>query len=103
MQVLYVLFFIELESRRVFILGCTEHPTDAWVTQQARNLSWQIEEGSHFRILIRDRDRKFSQSFDQVFSAQGVRVIRTPTGHRKPRRMPNDGSGRYAASAWIGC
>ena len=103
LQVLYVLFFIELESRRVFILGCTEHPTDAWVTQQARNLSWQIEEGSHFRILIRDRDRKFSQSFDQVFSAQGVRVIRTPTGHRKPRRMPNDGSGRYAASAWIGC
>lgn len=53
LKVLYVLFFIELQSRRVFVLSCTQHPTEAWVTQQARNLSWQID-GSPLRVLIRD-------------------------------------------------
>ncbi len=92
LQVLYVLFFIELQSRRVFVLGCTQHPTEAWVTQQARNLSWQID-GSPFRVLIRDRDSKFSRSFDQVFTAQGFRVIRTP--YRSPRANAH-------AERWVG-
>jgi putative transposase len=92
LQVLYVLFFIELQSRRVFVLGCTPHPTEAWVTQQARNLSWQID-GSPFRVLIRDRDSKFSRSFDQVFIAQGFRVIRTP--YRSPRANAH-------AERWVG-
>ena len=35
----YVLFFIELESRRVHLAGCTRNPTGAWVAQQARNLA----------------------------------------------------------------
>ena len=42
---LYVMFFIELASRRVFLAGCTEQPTAAWVTQQARNLSWEAGPG----------------------------------------------------------
>jgi putative transposase len=39
----YVLFFIELESRRVHLAGCTTNPTGAWVTQQARNLSFTVK------------------------------------------------------------
>jgi hypothetical protein len=57
---LYVLFFIELTSRRVFVAGCTGRPTAAWVTQQARNLSWELAQASVGpRLLIHDRDSKF--------------------------------------------
>ncbi|MBA3844292.1 MAG: transposase [Actinobacteria bacterium] len=73
----YVLFFIELESRRVHIAGCTTNPTGAWVTQQARNLSLTglLEQR---RFLIRDRDSKFSGAFDEVFRSEGITVIQTP-------------------------
>jgi putative transposase len=73
----YVLFFIELESRRVHIAGCTTNPTGAWVTQQARNLSFTgIFE--RMRFLIHDRDSKFSGAFDEVFRSEGIDVIHTP-------------------------
>jgi putative transposase len=72
-----VLFFIQLSTRRVFVVGVTAHPDSAWVTQQARNLA--IEERlSGVRFLLRDRDAKFSAPFDGVFETEGVRVIRTP-------------------------
>jgi putative transposase len=73
----YVLFFIELESRRVHLGGCTTNPTGAWVTQQARNLSFTgIFE--RIRFLIHDRDSKFSGTFDEVFRSEGIDVIHTP-------------------------
>jgi putative transposase len=73
----YVLFFIELESRRVHLAGCTTNPTGAWVTQQARNLSFTgIFE--RIRFLIHDRDSKFSGAFDEIFRSEGIRVIHTP-------------------------
>jgi putative transposase len=73
----YVLFFIELESRRVHLAGCTANPTGAWVTQQARNLSFTgIFE--RMRFLIHDRDSKFSGAFDEVFRSEGINVIHTP-------------------------
>ena len=76
---LYVLFFIELGSRGAHLVGCTAHPDDAWVTQQARKVSWGlVERKDPVRFLIRDRDRKFTRSFDAVFEAQHVRVVRTP-------------------------
>jgi putative transposase len=73
----YVLFFIELESRRVHLAGCTTNPSGAWVTQQARNLSFTglLE---RMRFLIHDRDSKFSAAFDEVFRSEGVSVIETP-------------------------
>ena len=79
LQRLYVLFFIEIASRRVYLAGCTAHPDDAWVTQQARHLAWALSERADpARFLIRDRDRKFTNRFDVVFEARGTRVIRTP-------------------------
>jgi putative transposase len=84
LQTMYVLFFIELQTRRVFVAGCTEHPSAAWVTQQARSLAWQLdEEGRRPTLLIRDRDAKLPASFDTVFRAAGARVVRIPV--RAPR------------------
>jgi putative transposase len=75
---LYVLFFIELDRRRVWLAGVTPHPTGGWVTQQARNLSATLaDDHKTIKFLIRDRDTKFVASFDQVFAAQHTRVIRT--------------------------
>jgi len=76
---LYIFFFIELATRWVFFAGCTDQPDRAWVTQQARNLSWHIGNGE-FRptILIRDRDSKFPAAFDEVFRSDGVRIVKTP-------------------------
>ena len=73
----YVLFFIEIGSRRVHLAGCSSNPTGAWVTQQARNLSFSgLFERTRF--LIHDRDSKFSASFDDVFRSEGIKVTVTP-------------------------
>jgi len=76
---LYVLFFVHLATRRVLVATSTSEPNSAWVTQQARNLSWKLaDDGIGDRVLIHDRDRKFAKSFDAVFEAEGARVILTP-------------------------
>jgi putative transposase len=76
---LYVLFFIELASRRVHVAGCTQNPSGTWTAQQARQLAWSLSERlTPLRFLIHDRDSKFSHAFDEVFRSEGVEIIRTP-------------------------
>jgi len=76
---LYVLFFIELGSRRVHFAGVTANPNNFWTSQQALQLVWMLEElKQNFRFLIHDRDTKFTRSFDNVFRSVGMKIIRTP-------------------------
>jgi transposase InsO family protein len=77
LRTLYVLFAIELGSRRVHLLGITRNPDSAWVSQQARNLAVsEVLQG--VRFVIRDRDSKFSGPFDEVFRTEDAQVIKTP-------------------------
>jgi putative transposase len=81
---LYVLFFIELETRRVHLAGVTAHPNGRWVTQQARNLLLVLgERGRQVRFVLRDHDAKFCRSFDDVFYSEGGEVLVTPV--RSPK------------------
>jgi transposase InsO family protein len=93
LKTVYVLFFIELGTRRVHLAGCTTNPTAAWVTQQARQVSWQLQDGEiAARYLIRDRDSKFVPAFDAVFQSEGVTIVRTPY------RAPNANA---VAERWV--
>jgi transposase len=67
----YILFFLELASRRVHLAGVTANPHSTWVTQQARNLVMRLDdEGVRVRFMIRDRDSKFTRDFDEVFRSR---------------------------------
>jgi transposase InsO family protein len=93
LKTLYVLFFLEIATRRVRVTVSTSSPESAFVTHQARNLAMNLsDEGASTRFLIRDRDAKFSRSFDDVFAGEGIRVICTPI------RAPNANA---FAERWI--
>jgi putative transposase len=89
---LYVLFFIELSTRRVQVAGTTGRPESAWVTQQARNLAvgGVLEDQS---VLVRDRDAKFSGPFDEVFRTERLKVVKTPARAPKANAF---------AERWVG-
>ena len=84
LQTMYVLFFIELGSRRVHFAGITTNPNQVWVTQQARQLIWELSDREKpLRFLIHDNDSSFCSAFDTVFESEGFHVIPTPV------RAPN--------------
>jgi transposase InsO family protein len=94
LKTLYALFFLEVGTRRVHFAGCTAHPTAAWVTQQARNLAWTLQDADASpRFLIHDRDAKFPPTFDAVFAAEGIAIVRTP--YRSPTANAH-------AERWVG-
>jgi len=90
----YVLFFVELASRRVHLAGVTAHPTGWWVVQQARNFATVLgDQATVFEFLIRDRDAKFTRAFDDVWRSTGTEVILTPV------QVPNANA---VAERWVG-
>ena len=74
---LFVLFFIHVSTRRVIVSGVTANTGSAWVSQQARNATMEMEElGLLARFLLLDHDAKFTGGFDEVFEAEGTEVKR---------------------------
>jgi hypothetical protein len=101
---LYVLFVIEVESRVVHLLGVSKHPVDTWVTQVARNFTSGLEETARrFRFLVRDRDTKFTRSFDAVFSAVGIEILKTPVRSPKANAYASGSFAPRDPSASISC
>lgn len=93
LKTIYVLFFIELNTRRVYVAGCTSQPNSVWVTQQARQFLWQLQDEQRAMcFLIHDRDTKFTASFETVFAAEGIGSILTPY------RAPNANA---VAERWV--
>jgi putative transposase len=79
LKTIHVLFFLEVGTRRVHVAGCTAHPTAAWVTQQARQRCWSLQDRDRpLRFVLHDRDAKFPAAFDRVFGAAGLEIVRTP-------------------------
>ena len=84
----YVLFVMELTTRRVHFGGCTANPDESWMCQVARNLS-DAEAGflRGKKYLLMDRDTKFSQTFRIILDQAGVEPVRLPA--RSPNLNPN--------------
>ena len=70
---------IELESRRVHLMGSTPHPDDAFMVQVARVMT-SADDGvlRGRRIFICDRDTKWSGAFRRILADAGIRVVQTP-------------------------
>ncbi len=81
---MYLLAFIQVETRQVWVSPCTPHPNRDWVAQQARNFLMHVDfNGLPADQLIRDRDGKFAPAFDRVLRSSGVDVKPLPV------RSPN--------------
>ena len=74
----YVLFFIQIGTKKVIIPGITAHPNDDWMTQVARNLTGWDGELKNAKYLIHDRDTKYSAKFDGIIRSSGIKPIKLP-------------------------
>ncbi|MFH9355346.1 integrase core domain-containing protein [Kitasatospora sp. NPDC017646] len=75
---LYALAFLEHGTRRLHIAGVTAHPTREWAVQQARNTATNLgRRMDSLRFLLRDRDGKYGQSFDAVFEAEEMEILKS--------------------------
>jgi len=84
LKTIYVLFFIELGTRKIYGSGCTTNPDTTWIIQQARQVVWNLKDDSRdMAFLIHDNDTKFTSSYDNVFSSEGIEVLHTP--YQAPR------------------
>ena len=93
---IYALIVIEHHTRRVHLAGITAHPDGAWTTQAARNVRMDLgHRAASVRFLTRDRAGQFTGSFDAVFTAEGIRILRSPP--QAPKANAICGSLRGAA------
>jgi len=100
---LYVLFFIELDTRRAYVTEVTSHPTESWVVQQARNLATvldvrPIQSSSSSGTGLPSSPRASTKS--SVLTASGSSEPRSEL--REPTVSPSASSAPYAVSAVIG-
>jgi putative transposase len=79
----YVLFFLQLETRRVTIAGITNHPNEEWMVQMTRRAIDDID-GSlkTMRYVLHDRDSKFRGAFQETLRSGGVQPLISPPGAR---------------------
>ncbi|MFV2098653.1 helix-turn-helix domain-containing protein [Micromonospora sp. LOL_014] len=93
---LYLLVIMEVATRRAHLLGVTAHPTQQWTAPAARNVvAHHRERTDRFRFLIRDRDSKYTAAFDEVFTSEGIRVIKTRRG--RPARTVSSSASAAAS------
>jgi transposase InsO family protein len=63
----------------VHLAGATAHANAGWITQQARQFAWSLRDRpAAATALIRDHDAKFTSTFDEVFRAEAITIIKTP-------------------------
>jgi hypothetical protein len=78
---IYVLVFIEHDTRRLHLAGVSSQLTGAWAVQQARNLAMDLGRRIEtFKFLIHDRDPIFTRAFNEAFEAS-ARIDRPVGGH----------------------
>ncbi len=101
-KTIYVLFFIELGTRRIHLAGCTPNPNQTWVTQQARQLVWNLQDDSrNIAFLIHDNDGKFTSSSTMCFHPKRLKSFTPLTEPRKRMRLQNAGCAQFERSVLI--
>lgn len=74
----YILFFIQIKTRKVVLGGITAHPTGEWMAQVAKNLTGFDGELAEAKYLIHDRDVKYTAQFDAILKGSGVKPVKLP-------------------------